>query len=132
MKKAAFIAVLLLTALSTVTFAQNEKKQGSKKTAQERSEMMTRKLTQELTLTSDQQGQIQTLLLDREKQRDAGTLDKNDRTKVDADINALLTKEQQEKWAKMKEEARAKHKGHKGQPKMDGTEKPKAPTEDLD
>lgn len=132
MKKAAFIAVLLITALSTATFAQNEKKQGSRKTAEERTEMMTRKLTQELTLTSDQQGQVRALLLDREKQRDAGTLDRNDRTKTDADINALLTKDQQEKWAKMKEEARAKHKAQKGQPKKDGTEKPKAPSEDLE
>lgn len=132
MKKAAFIAVLLITALSTVTFAQNEKKQGSRKTAEERTEMMTRKLTQELTLTTDQQVQIHALLLDREKQRDAGTLDRNDRTKVDADINSVLTKEQQEKWAKMKEEARAKHKKHQGQIKKNGSEKPKPPAQDLE
>ena len=132
MKKATFIAVILFTALTTATLAQNEKKQGTKKTADERAAIMTRKLTRELTLTSDQQPKIQALLLGREKQRDAGTLDKNDRTKVDADIKALLTKEQQEKWAKMKEEAREKHKGQKGQPKKNGTEKSKAPANDLD
>ncbi len=132
MKKAAFITVLLFTALSTATFAQNEKNQGTQKTAEERATMMTRKLTQELTLTSEQQSKIHALLLDREKQRDAGTLDRNDRTKVDADINALLTKEQQEKWAKMKEEAREKHKAQNGQPKKNGAEKPKAPSEEID
>ncbi|MBL0339450.1 MAG: hypothetical protein IPP71_00105 [Bacteroidetes bacterium] len=109
MKKIALLAVLLFTAFSTATFAQNEKKQTTKKTAEQRTDLMVRKLTTELTLTSDQQTQVREIVLKRELMRDAGQLDKDSRERIVGDINTLLSKEQQDKWIEMRKEAKEKY-----------------------
>ncbi|HMT30510.1 MAG TPA: hypothetical protein PKD91_14640 [Bacteroidia bacterium] len=109
MKRTALLTLLLIAAFTTVTLAQNEKNQGSKKTAEQRTDMMTRKLSQELTLTSDQETQIHGIILKREKMRDQGQLTKDSREQIIGEISNVLSKDQQDKWMKMREEARAKH-----------------------
>lgn len=122
MKKIAILAVLIIAVCSTATFAQNRKRQSTSKTAEQRTDMMVNKLTTELSLTADQSTQVKAIVLKREKMRDGGQLNKDSRERIVADINTLLTKDQQDKWIEMRKEAQKRHeqnkgKGPKGNPK---------------
>ena len=114
MKKIAILAVLIIAVCSTATFAQNRKRQSTSKTAEQRTDMMVNKLTTELSLTADQSTQIKAVVLKREKMRDAGQLNKDSRERIVADINTLLSKEQQDKWIEMRKEAQKRHEQNKG------------------
>ena len=93
MKKTAILLLMFVVTLGTTTFAQNERK--GKKTAEERTEMVVKRLTEKLTLNDDQAKNIREVVLNREKMREAGQLNKDNRTKIIGQINKYLTKEQQ-------------------------------------
>lgn len=112
MKKTAILLLMFVVTLGTTTFAQNERK--GKKTAEERTEMVVKRLTEKLTLTADQAKNIREVVLNREKMREAGQLNKDNRTKIIGQINKYLTKEQQDKWEQLRKEAR-EHRNHKHQ-----------------
>jgi len=110
MKKTAILLLMFVVTLGTTTFAQNERK--GKKTAEERTEMVVKRLTEKLTLNDDQAKNIREVVLNREKMREAGQLNKDNRTKIIGQINKYLTKEQQDKWEQIRTEAR-EHRNHK-------------------
>lgn len=115
--------MVLMASLTTVTFAQTEK--GTRRTAEQRADMATKRLTEKLALTTQQATNIHEVILKREKLRDEGKLTKEDRQKIVGDINKYLNKEQQDKWEAMRKEAK-EHKGHHGHGKGHEDEKSNA------
>jgi len=106
--KKAFLYTLLLTALiNTATFAQQERM--GRKTAEQRTELIVKNLSEKLILTPEQNELAREVVLKREKLRDAGTLSKEKQKEIHGDLNKILTKEQQDKWVQLRKEARAKH-----------------------
>ena len=96
--------MVLVASLTTVTLAQTEK--GTRRTAEQRADMATKRLTEKLALTAQQATNIHEVILKREKLRDEGKLTKEDRQKIVGDINKYLNKEQQDKWEAMRKEAK--------------------------
>ncbi len=98
--KIIFIASFLFT--TSTLFAQPESM--GRKTAEQRTEIITKNLTEKLVLSESQTEEIRELLLKREKLRDAGKLSKDHQKKIKADIHKILTREQREQWKNMKKE----------------------------
>ena len=106
MKFFQFIVILMIAA--SPAFAQQEKT--GRKTAEQRTAMITKNLTEKLSLSSSQADSISDVVLKREKLRDAGKLTDAKKKETDKEIKKILTKEQHEKWMKHREEVRAKAK----------------------
>ena len=89
---------------------------GPKRTPEERASKMTERMTKELVLTADQQTKMKALLLKHEQDREARMKEEKARMeKTDAEIKAILTPEQYQKYeqkkADMKQNFKSKHKG---------------------
>ena len=103
-------------------FAQDQKKTW---TPEQKAEKMTSKLVEKLELNDKQKAEIYQINLataNRMKVVRDGNLEpeakraemKSLRQNADKQINAVLTKDQQAKYAAMKEEMKEKHKNHRG------------------
>jgi hypothetical protein len=106
MKKFALIAVLLLSTL-TITFAQSTQTKDRKRSPEQRTEIIMKKLDETLSLDRNQYKQIREIVLAREVKRQDGKLGNSD--DVTGKINKYLTKEQKEKWVAYKKDAKQKH-----------------------
>ncbi len=110
--KRVLIAVLL-TFAGLNAFAQ---RQGEFRTPEQRAEMQTKSLTEQLKLTDVQKEQVYTLNLERAKQMELARKEQNrDREKMRASTEAynealskILTPEQQETYKKSMEERRSR------------------------
>ncbi|MBK8875035.1 MAG: hypothetical protein IPN13_14390 [Bacteroidetes bacterium] len=71
MKKTAILLLMFVVTLGTTTLPKMNVKE--KKTAEERTEMVVKRLTEKLTLTADQAKNIREVVLNREKMRDGTT-----------------------------------------------------------
>jgi hypothetical protein len=102
MKKAAFITFAILVLTTSVTFAQHE--QTGSKSAEQRTALITKNMTQELSLSESQIEEVKDVVLKREKLRDAGLLSKEHQKEIDEDLNQILTKDQQKQWSQIQKE----------------------------
>ena len=128
MKKYLILIVLFVGGINATLFAQQQDKQ-TKRNATERTDMVTQKMTEQLALNKEQQTQVHTLILKREKMRDAGTLAEYPREQIVADINKVLTPEQQKKWEQIRKEARAKHEQQKSDQTKEASKQQKGHTD---
>jgi len=131
-------AVLLF--VSTVSYSQTEsdasknnyskKENRENKSPEEKAQKKTDKLNKELSLSEDQYKQMYTLILAKINDRKANKgkykdlektqrkeLMKQNRDKFNAEIESILTKDQIEKFNKLKSERKSKHKDEKGDKK---------------
>lgn len=111
--------------LSAGIYAQERPQQeGPPKTPEERADNITKRLTKELALTADQQTKVKAIVLEREsemkKDREAA---KANRDKHDAEMKAVLTPDQYQKFEAKKAEMEQKRK----QQRANGERGPKGP-----
>lgn len=119
--KKLFLAVLL--SASALSFAQDKQDRKEKLTIEQQTELLVKKMTLELDLSSKQQQEIKTLLLEEEKKRESNqTQMKPSGEKPSADqrferknkmldrkiefknkMKKILTSDQMEKWEETKE-----------------------------
>lgn len=102
MNKFILLTLTLFALLTTGAFAQQERM--GRKTAEQRTELMTKNLTQKLALTPEQIEQVREIILKREKLRDAGVLSKEKQKAIHKDLNKVLTAEQQKIWKEARDE----------------------------
>lgn len=129
MKNHLILFLVLIAGTQSPLLAQQEPQK--RKTAEQRTELVTKKMTDELSLTKEQQVQVYDRILKREKLRDAGRLPDDSREQIVADINKMLTPDQQKKWEQMRKEAREKQKKQKQQGQGNSKGK-QEPVDDLD
>lgn len=110
MKKIIFILFALAIATAN-TFAQEPSKvKKAMKTAEERTETMINKMVKELTLTEDQKAKMKAVILKAEKDREARIKEeKARRDKTIAEIKAILSPEQFQKFENRKAEMKENH-----------------------
>jgi len=134
MKK--LIMILFVVALGAMNAsAQDDNAQlpPQKKTPEQRANNMTKRMTKELALTTDQQAKINALILKREKQREEDMkARKVQMQQMDAEFKAILNADQYQKFEQKKEEMRKKRQEkrmHPGTPPPapDNTIPPPAP-----
>lgn len=116
MKKVIIVALL---ALSVTGFAQEGKK---KKGPEQSTEMRLKKLTEELTLTADQQKQMASVIEEqaalKKSNQDNQEANKGKMNELSQKVKGILTPEQFEKWKANKEHKKHGPKdGHKKEPK---------------
>ncbi len=104
MKKSIFLTIAFLALFTTVTLAQQERM--GRKTAAQRTELMTKNLVEKLALTPEQTEQVREILLKREKLRDAGVLSEEKQKEIHKELNKILTSEQQKLWKEARKEKR--------------------------
>lgn len=103
MKKLTIALIVAIFAIQAVS-AQEETHQ--KMTPQQRTEMRIKKMDERMTLTDDQKTQIRTLYADFNKQKHPRDQRKAAMEKLIADIEVVLTPEQQKIYKQMREEAK--------------------------
>ncbi len=101
---------IIIILLISVTPAMSQAEQMGRKTAMQRSELITKNLTEKLNLSASQTDSISEVILKREKFRDAGLLSEKKKKETDAEIRKILTKEQNAQWIKHREETRERAK----------------------
>ena len=111
MKKITIFTTLTLLFISSVTFAQQERM--GRKTAEQRTELITKNLTEKLSLTPEQVDEVREVVLKREKFRDAGKLSRDHQKDIEKDINKILSSDQQKQWVILKKQAKEKNKQKK-------------------
>lgn len=111
MKALQIVTVLLFFLVARATAQQETMKS---KTAEQRTEMITKNLSEKLALSQSQTDSVSDVILKREKLRDAGKLTDEKKKQTDAEIKSILTKEQQVQWKELRKEAREKHDQKKG------------------
>jgi periplasmic protein CpxP/Spy len=80
---------------------------GSKRTPEERASKMTERMTKELVLTADQQAKMKAIILKREQERESRMKEEKLRIeKLEADIKAILTPEQFQKFEQKRTETK--------------------------
>lgn len=117
MKKLLFIPILFVAILSS--YAQNEKKESGRRsvngisiqrTPEQRAELMTKRMTEQLSLTKEQQEKVYQLSLKqtalhsehaKKKQALAKSM-REENQKSRQEMESLLTAEQQKKWDELK------------------------------
>ncbi len=102
MKKNILLTLALFIFITTAAFAQQERM--GRKTAEQRTELMTKNLTQKLALTAEQIEQVREIILKREKLREAGVLSKEKQKAIHKDLNKVLTADQQKIWKEARDE----------------------------
>ena len=90
-----------------------------RKTAEQRTELITKNLSEKLQLSASQTDSVSEVILKREKFRDAGKLTAEKKKQTDAEIKKILTKEQHQQWLEMKKEAKDRAKTHKKEKESD-------------
>lgn len=103
------IALFLLIVVGTQTTLPAQQEQQKRKTAEQRTDLVTQKMTDELKLSVEQQSQVYDFVLKRERLRDAGRLPKDSREQIVADIKKVLTPNQRKQWAEMRRQAKEKY-----------------------
>jgi periplasmic protein CpxP/Spy len=106
-----------------------------KKTPEERAEMITKNMTKNLNLNPDQQAKIKTLIIKREKEREAMQANMKGKheemeKQMDAEFQKILNPEQFEKFKKRQEEMKKKRMERKEAPEGDGKMPPPPPGEE--
>lgn len=109
--KKSFLILFTIAIASVNLFAQQSHNGNNpKRTPEERANLMIKKMTQELVLTPDQQTKMKALVLKREQEREARMKEEKARMeKIDADIKAILTPEQYQKFQQRKSEMKENH-----------------------
>ena len=102
MKKVVFSLLFFIAFFTTSALAQQETM--GRKTAEQRTDIITKNLTEKLLLTPEQSAEAREIVLRREKLRDAGKLSKENQKEIHGDLKKILTKEQEKKWKELKEE----------------------------
>ncbi len=117
MKKTLFtLFTVVITSVCTTAQNSTPHDEMDKKSPEERAENITKKMTKELVLTTEQQSKVKALLLKREQERQERMKEeKIRREKMDADLKAILTPDQYNKLETMKKEKKQQHHG-KGNP----------------
>lgn len=113
-------AVGLICAGMVFSAQAQEKKPESKKTPEEKAEMLTKKMTKELELTSEQQTKVSKVNLESAKEMDALKKElqaikekkKALKEKRDTDLKSILTPEQHQKYKELQAERRENMKAH--------------------
>lgn len=103
--------ILFTVAIASVNSLAQEppKESATKKTPEERAENMTKRLTKELNLNSDQQMKTKAIILKREQDRDNMVKKAKDaHEKSKAEFKAFLSEEQFQKFEKKEEEMKKK------------------------
>ncbi|BDD05868.1 hypothetical protein AUTU_33510 [Aureibacter tunicatorum] len=109
------MALALFAVSLNLAEAQHEHKK-SKHTPKEKAEKVTKKMTKELDLNSDQQSRVMGILENKFEEIHAAKKDgdkekvKSIKNEIDTELKAILTTEQYDKWVKHKEERKKKHK----------------------
>lgn len=119
MKK--IVSVLFAVAIvSANVLAQEkpiEKAPRPQKSPEERAELMTKRMTKELSLNADQQTKIKAVVLKRAQERDVRIKEaKEQRERGDSDFKSILTPEQYTLFLQHKEEMKKKREQRKMQP----------------
>ncbi len=96
MKKIIFLTFAILVMLTKTGLAQQD--QMGRKTAEQRADLITKNMTEKLSLTTEQTEEAREIVLKREKLSDAGKLSKEKQKAILNDINKILTKDQQKQW----------------------------------
>ncbi|PWJ58463.1 hypothetical protein CLV98_104323 [Dyadobacter jejuensis] len=116
------LMIIMLAMASMTAFAQRPNNSG---TAEERAEAQTKRMTESLKLSEDQQKQVYALTLDRmqsmEEMRKSQSMDR-DKMKASneayqAKMNEILTPEQQEQLKTMNSDRQGQGGGRKGKPR---------------
>ena len=102
MKKIILFFISLFIYNTSTIFAQDETL--GRKTAEQRTEIITKNLVEKLVLTDAQTEEIHDLVLKREKLRDAGKLSDDRKKKIKADIHKVLSTEQRKLWKDLQKE----------------------------
>lgn len=107
----AIVAVIFLMTISVGAFAQGRGGQRERISPEKRAEMQTKRMTDELGLTEDQQKKVLALNVDRNKKaEEIGREDAEKRKEVretyTKELNGVLTPEQQEKLKAVQKEGR--------------------------
>lgn len=131
------VAVIFFMAMSVGVFAQGRGGGFERMSPEQRAEMQTKRLTESLSLTADQQKKVLALNLDRIKKseqlgREEGDKRKELRETYDKELNAILTEEQKVKMNEQREKMKANQQERRGPrdgaPSRGGRpEKPKKP-----
>jgi hypothetical protein len=100
MNRTTFITALIIIFMTSIAAAQQE--QMGRKTAEQRTELITKEMTKNLVLDTRQTEGVRELVLKGEKFRDAGKLSVENQKKIESDINKLLTKDQQKQWSQIR------------------------------
>jgi periplasmic protein CpxP/Spy len=107
MKK--LILILFTVVITSINMMAQEPQiaNGPKRTPEERASKMTERMTKELVLTADQQAKMKAIILKREQEREARMKEEKLRMeKLEADIKAILTPEQFQKFEQKKSETK--------------------------
>jgi Spy/CpxP family protein refolding chaperone len=106
------LLILFAVAIASVNMMAQEPQDGNtpKRSPEERATKMLERMTKELVLTADQQTKMKALILKREKEREERMKEEKARMdKMDAEIKAILTPEQYQKFEQKKKEMRQNH-----------------------
>jgi Spy/CpxP family protein refolding chaperone len=129
--KKIIVMLLLITGFAGYAKAQDTAK--VKRTPEERAARMGKMMEKRLSLAADQSKQINAILADRATKEDAlkgqkGSKDERMKVMADADakIDAILTPDQRKQYAALKETAKERGMGKKGEPISPATTPPPA------
>ena len=129
--KKIIVMLLLITGFAVCAKAQDTAR--VKRTPEERAARMGKMMEKRLSLTADQSKQVNAILADRATKEEAlkgqkGLKDERMKVMADADakIDAILTPDQRKQYAALKETAKERGKGKKGEdtPPSSGTPPP--------
>lgn len=127
------VSIAAVNSYAQDTQDDNTKLPPHKHTPEQRATMMTKRMTKELALNTDQQAKVKALILQRENEREEQMkARKAEREKMDAQLKAILTADQYKQFEQKKEEMkkqRQEKRMHPGTPPPapDNTIPPPAP-----
>ena len=125
------ILIVSVVAIASANILAQEpppRQDAPKKTPEERADNMTKRITKELSLTTDQQAKVKALVLKREQDREDHIKEgKAEHEKMDADLQLILTAEQYQLYQQKREEMKKKREEKQMAPQNSPPPPPPAP-----
>ncbi len=122
MKKIIVMLFAVVITSANMLAQEPRKNDHPKRTPEERAQVQLKKMTKDLALTADQQTKLKALFLKREQAKENKMKGhKDEREKMEADVQSILTPEQFQKFKTNREEMKKRREEHRPSPPAPAT-----------